>query len=636
MPIKYIPYVPNTIEGQAVLNNIVRTRRLLRYRDNDEVYERIKRGLPLYEVNKEESVGDNPKNMLIRGDCLSACAYLKEKGIELDLVYIDPPFASGADYAKKIFIRKNPKVAELLNKASEELEIDELKVLEEKMYGDIWSKEDYLNWLFENLTAIKSVMSENAAIFVHLDWNIGHYAKIIMDEIFGEENFRNEIFWYYYNKLHGSKKKVFPRATDSIFYYLKNKDSDFTFKHIKEERDKPVKKNKYSFVGGKIVNDKGEDGKAIMYTSTDRQIDNVWRIRMLQPANKKEWIDYPTQKPENLIERILEAASEEGMLVADFFGGSGVTATVSHKMNRNFIHVDVGINSIQTTRDRLVAENAEFDVLEIKDGVSLYRNPTQTMEKLKMLIPGLTKESSLSDFWAGAIHDSKLGMIPVYLPNLMDHSSKVLDIPLINRLVNGVMPELPDTTIKAVVYYVDIEDEKELKQFINEYNSTNIKLELRDLKEVLDEIVVNDTIEYGLDKTVDGYEISFNRFISDRILKKIDEYNNKRLLSEKNKELFVVDQDDDEQETVKSKIKVEHIEISEEGLELIEYVSVDCTNLKGVWNSDTEIKIDKNSFLIINGVKTEEFWDGKVFCKEKPLRVKVRNIAGDETILPLN
>src|SRR3990172_11125995 len=202
MPVKYIPYYPNTVQGQAILNNITRTRRVLRYRDNDKVYERIQRGMPYYELEKIESVGSNPENMLIRGECISACAYLKDKGIKVDLVYIDPPFASGADYAKKVYLRRNPKIAEAIAKAEEKLDLEELRSFEEKMYGDIWNKEDYLNWMYENLTAIKSVMSETASIYVHLDWHIGHYVKVLMDEVFGEDNYVNEIIW---QKIRSSK-----------------------------------------------------------------------------------------------------------------------------------------------------------------------------------------------------------------------------------------------------------------------------------------------------------------------------------------------------------------------------------------------------------------------------------------------
>jgi len=175
-----------------------------------------------------------------------------------------------------------------------------------------------------------------------------------LHEIFGVSNFQNEIYWYYYNKLHGARKMVFPRATDTILYYLRNRNAGFHYEHIKEPRDKPIKKLKYSFIGGKIVNDKDEHGKTITYLSTERQIDNVWRIRCLQPANKKEWLDFPTQKPENFVERILLASTQPGDLVADFFCGSGTTAATAEKLGRKWIVSDLGKFAIHTTRKRMI------------------------------------------------------------------------------------------------------------------------------------------------------------------------------------------------------------------------------------------------------------------------------------------
>lgn len=219
MPIKYVPFIPEPIEGQAVLGNF---NRILKYKGADDVSMTLQRGMPLYEMEKQETVGENADgNMVIRGECVSACAYLKEKGIQVDLVYIDPPFASGADYAKKVYIRRNPKVAEAIAKAKQELDDEELKAFEEKMYGDVWDKEKYLNWMYENLMAIKSIMSETATIYVHLDWHIGHYVKILLDEIFGEDNFVNEIVWGY--KDIGAKAvPYFKKKHDTIFVYQKS------------------------------------------------------------------------------------------------------------------------------------------------------------------------------------------------------------------------------------------------------------------------------------------------------------------------------------------------------------------------------------------------------------------------------
>ncbi len=616
MPIKYVPFIPEPVEGQAVLGNF---NRILRYKGADDVSMTLQRGMPLYEMEKQETVGENADgNMVIRGECVSACAYLKEQGIQVDLVYIDPPFASGADYAKKVYIRRNPKVAEAIAQAEQELDIDELKAFEEKMYGDVWDKEKYLNWMYENLMAIKSIMSETASIYVHLDFHIGHYVKILMDEIFGEENYQNDIYWYYYNKLHGATKKVFPRATDMILYYVKNRDEGFVFHHITEERDKPVKKLKYSFINGHIQNDKDENGKAITYISTERQIDNVWKLSMLQPADKEEPVGYATQKPETLLERIISASSDEKLIVADFFGGSGTTASVATKLGRKFIHCDVGSNSIQTTRDRLKAAGAQFEVLEIKDGVQLYRNPVQTMDKIKSLIPGLKNEDSLDSFWEGAISDSKLGTVPVYVPNLMDSASKLLDKVTMNRIIHQAIPDLDAGIKKVIVYYIDITDEAEILKFIKDDDSTNVEIELRDLKSILDDVIIGDYAEFHAEEThedlLGGYAVTIDKFISDRVLSKIAEFNQKALLNSSAKKPY------------------KPIEISEDGLELIEFLSVDYTATEGEWHSDREIKIDKNGFVIVNGNKTKEFWDGRIRSEKKPLRLKIRNICGDETI----
>ena len=615
MPIKYVPFVPEPIEGQAVLN----FNRILKYRGADDTSMILERGMPLYEVEKLESVGENKDgNMVIRGECVSACAYLKEQGIQVDLVYIDPPFASGADYAKKVYVRRNPKVAEAIAKAEEELDIDDLKAFEEKMYGDVWQKERYLNWMWENLMAIKSVMSETASIYVHLDWHIGHYVKILMDEIFGETNFLNEIIWHYYNKMQGNVNH-FASNHDIILVYKKT--DKHIYNPIKIKRNEPVLQIKRVWDGnnGKLVNAKDKDGKVVYIKSEFMKVDDVWRISMLQPSDKTEPVGYATQKPESLIERIITASSKDGMIVADFFGGSGVTAAVGNRLGRRFIHCDIGINSIQTTRDRLVAGKAEFDILEIKDGIQLYRNPAQTMDKIKTLIPGLKEENGLSDFWLGAITDSKYGLMPVYVPNLMDRNTKLLDKVLMNRIIHQHIPDLDSNIKKVIVYYVDITSEEKIKKFINDDDSTTVEIELRDLKTVLDNFIISDYVEYHIEEAHEdlfkGFKVCIDKFLSDRVLNKILEFNNKSMLN--------------------TKKNFKPIEISEEGLEFIEFLSLDCTSDSGEWHSDSELKIDKNGYVILNGTKTKDFWNGSISCEKKPLRLKIRNICGDETIWSL-
>ena len=648
MAIKYNSYDPNVLEGQAILNNFVRTQRILRYRDDGKVFERIKRGMPLYEVESQEVVGKHPNhNLVLRGECLSACAYLKEKGMKVDLVYIDPPFASGADYAKKVYIRRNPKVAEAIKQAETEVDSEELRNFEEKMYGDVWDKERYLDWMYENLVAIKAVMSDTASIYVHLDWHIGHYVKILMDEIFGEDKFRNEIIWHY--RRWTANSDSFQKMHDCIYYFSKSNELCFNKVYVeptdnqKKKHEKGYDRNTAIFSGvrkpqllvynkekvqkaieeGKI---KLSDYERIVYIDTTQTTaHDVWQINFIN-SQSYESVDYATQKPEALLERIIKASSNEGMLVADFFGGSGVTAAVANRLGRKFIHCDIGINSIETTRDRLRKAGAEFEVMEIKDGVSLYRNPVQTMDKLKSLIPGLRNEDALDKFWEGSIYDTKEGMLPVYLPNLMDSSTRLLDTVLMNRILKEAMPDLPDGTKRVVVYYIDIIDRKEIEQFIKEQNNTLIEVELRDLKNVLDDVVVEDDADFDLQQiqpegnVFKVWQVRINRFFSDRVNSKIKDFNSKgQLQSEKSKKPF------------------NPITLSEEGLETIEFLSLDCTSADTAspWHSDSEVLIDRLGYVRKNGKDTKELWNGTIESERKPLRLKIRNICGDETIYQL-
>ena len=673
MAIKYVPYFPNTLEGQAVLDNFVRTKRVLRYRDNDQVLERVQRGMPLYEMDLKEQIGQNSNNLVIRGECLSACAYLKDKGVQVDLVYIDPPFASGADYAKKVYIRRNPKVAQLMAQIEKNLDIDEIRAFEEKMYGDIWDKERYLNWMYENLMAMKSVMSEEASIYVHLDYHIGHYVKILMDEIFGEDNFRNEIIWK--RATAHSDAEFYGNNFDCIFFYTKSQ-SGYTFNPMFTEYDESyAARFKRTDPDGRRWDDRDLTAKGLQgggYTYEYKGVTSLWRCPIetmerldkegrlyftskggirrklymdelpgmptqsiwadIFPVNSQaeERVDYATQKPEALLERIIKASSNKGMLVADFFGGSGVTAAVANKLHRNFIHCDIGINSIQTARDRLLADKAEFEVLEVKDGVSLYRNPVQTMDKLKSLIKGLRNEDALDKFWEGSIVDTQHGMMPVYLPNLMDSGTRLLDKVLMNRIIREALPDLPEDTKRVIVYYIDITDREEIEQFIKEQNNqTTIEIELRDLKQVLDEVVVEDEAEWEVMETQDnlfkGWKVELKSFHSDRVLRKIEEVNLKgqqQVLAQ----------------NTKGKAKTfKPIEISDEGLETIEWISLDCSTAdkQAPWHSDAEVKIDRLGYVIQNGKKTQDFWDATIKCDQKPLRMKIRNICGDETIYVL-
>lgn len=674
MAVRYIPYYPDTLEGQARLDNFVRTSRMLFYKDNNQVKTRIQRGMPLYEVTESETVGANPDgNIVMHGECLSTCAYLKDKGIEIDLVYIDPPFASGADYAKKIYVRRNPLVQKAINEAEQQLDNRDMQEFEEKMYGDIWDKEHYLNWMYENLMAIKSVMSDTASIYVHLDYHIGHYVKILMDEIFGEENFRNEIVWK--RSTAHSDSEYYGNNFDMIFFYTKSSSAVFNTVYQDYEDDYLARFSQSDPDGRKWdsgnLTAKGLQGGGYEYEykgcrslwrmplETMERLDAEGRLHFtknggirskvymdelpgmpaqalwvnINPVNSQadERVDYSTQKPEALLERIINASSNEGMLVADFFGGSGVTAAVAHKLGRKFVHNDVNINSIQTARDRLVSAGAEFTMMEVRDGVRLFRNPVQTMEKLVRLIPGLNTETNLDKrFWAGSIYDSQKGKMPVYLPNLMDSSSRVMDKTEMNHIIREALPDLGNDVKQIVVYYIDVEDIEELRQFIHDENTqTDIAIELRDLKQVLDDVVIEDKATWEMSQVqvelFTKWQIKMLTFHSDYVMKKIEAFN------------LIGDQQHQKKLANNKKSTFKPIKISDEGLECIEWLSVDCTNAQkdAPWHSDAEVKIDKTGTVTVNGTKTRNLWDATIQSNEKPLRLKVRNICGDEVVFAL-
>lgn len=300
------------------------------------------------------------RNKLIWGDNLLAMASLVgEYAGKVDLVYIDPPFGTGADFTFKVMV------------GDEDVALPgkEPSLVEEKAYRDTWARglDSYLSMIEPRLRLLRELLADTGSIFIHADVHVGPYLKLLMDEIFGKENFQNEIAWYYYNKMHDSRKRLLPKAFDQILYYVKSKEAPYRFNRLTEERDTPVKQLKRVKVGGKMINARDENGNVIYQEKTDRTVDTVWRIRCLQPANKGEWVHYETQKPVDLIERILELATDPGDLVLDCFSGSGTTLIAAERNGRRWIGCDLGRFAIHTTRKRLldIPDCKPFEVLNL-------------------------------------------------------------------------------------------------------------------------------------------------------------------------------------------------------------------------------------------------------------------------------
>lgn len=302
-----------------------------------------------YPAQLKETHGDPTDswyNRIYWGDNLQVMSHLlKDFRGKVDLIYIDPPFDSRVEYKKKI---------RLMNKSLE----SDVTSFEEKQYSDIWSNDEYLQFMYERFVLLRELLSAKGTIYLHTDYHKSHHLRCIMDEIFGAGNFVNEITWHYYNKM-APDSKCFPRASDKILAYAKEIGNHVFHKQL-EKRDKAVKQLVRKFVDGKAINARDDDGNVMYRDSTHKRVDDVWRMSMLQPADKTENVNYPTQKPATLVERIIRASSEPGDLVLDCFMGAGTTQECALRLGRRFIGADINLTAIHTTTNRLIGTIKEW------------------------------------------------------------------------------------------------------------------------------------------------------------------------------------------------------------------------------------------------------------------------------------
>ena len=289
----------------------------------------------------------------------------------VDLIYLDPPFQSGRDY-NVLFEEQDGTAAAAQIQAFEDTWIWDKRAA--ATYDDVVARGGplaetleafkrllggtpmlaYVSMMAPRLVELRRVLRKKGSIYLHCDSSASAHLRILMDAIFGPGNFRNEIIWYYYNKMHDSRKKLFPRATDTLLFYVKDRESDFTYKQLKEMRDAPVKQLARKKVDGRMVNVKDAEGHVVYRIKEDRTIDNVWRIPCIQPADQTQRMGYPTQKPEALLERVIEASSNEGDVVLDPFCGCGTTIAVAQRMKREWIGIDITHLAIGLIKFRLL------------------------------------------------------------------------------------------------------------------------------------------------------------------------------------------------------------------------------------------------------------------------------------------
>ena len=300
---------------------------------------------------------DDWTNRLIYGDNLLAMAALLAgddntpslRG-KVDLIYIDPPFDSKADYRTKVTLPG----MELEQKPT---------VIEQFAYSDTWSDgtASYLAMITPRLILMRELLADTGSIYVHLDWHISHYVKLVLDEVFGKANFRNELVWSYFGFKRSTAKK-FPQKHDLIFSYAKGEQYTWQtqYRPHSPEYIKRFKPDETGRLCRSDVNPTGGGSRKIYLDAVEGDIvDSVWND--IPPVNPvaNERVDYATQKPEKLLERIIHASCPENGLIADFFGGSGTTAAVAEKLGRRWITTDLGKPACMIMRKRLIDQDAK-------------------------------------------------------------------------------------------------------------------------------------------------------------------------------------------------------------------------------------------------------------------------------------
>ena len=363
-----------------------------------------------------------PENRLIYGDNLLAMQALlagdPQTGLpslrgKVDLIYIDPPFDSKADYRTKLTLPGG----DINQKPT---------TIEQFAYADTWKDGtvSYLRMLYPRLVLMRELLSDHGSIYVHIDWHVGHYVKVLMDEIFGKDIFLNEIIWCYTGGTDSSA--YFPRKHDVILFYSKTKDYTFhgdympfaeaTLKRFNRIDDDGRRYKENSLVDGRITRTyMKEEGKLVP---------DYWSIPIVN-RTFTEAVGYATQKPEALLERIIKASSNEGDLVCDFFGGSGTTAAVAERLNRRWITTDIGKPATLVMRKRLIDQEVKpflYQAIgdyqkEMMHGTRLYRTIGELSQVVMQLYGALPfTPDQVSDRNYGYIKDERM-LVYVDSPN---------------------------------------------------------------------------------------------------------------------------------------------------------------------------------------------------------------------------
>ena len=350
-------------------------------------------------------------NKLFWGDNLQVMSHLlRDFRGKVDLIYIDPPFDSKADYKKKIQLRGKSVSGDS-------------STFEEKQYSDIWSNDEYLQFMYERLILCRELLSEKGSIYVHMDEKRSHGLKLILDEVFGPNNFQREIIWS--TKTSSGFKAAannWVRTHDTIFYYTKSSDFTFNKQYWEYGEEYKARFKKRDENGRLYRDDRGSGIRQYLDELKGIPMGDVWDdiMSFQQAATSTELVGYPTQKPEKLLERILLSSSNEGDLVFDCFMGSGTTQAVAQKLNRRFIGADINLGAVQTVTKRLLSiiqdgsllasNQTGFEIYNVNN-YDFFRNPIEARDLIIEAL-GIQKFGSSSAF-DGELDGRNVKILPI-------------------------------------------------------------------------------------------------------------------------------------------------------------------------------------------------------------------------------
>lgn len=355
-----------------------------------------------------------PENRLIYGDNLLAMQALlagdPQTGLpslrgKVDLIYIDPPFDSKADYRTKLTLPGG----DINQKPT---------TIEQFAYADTWKDGtvSYLRMLYPRLVLMRELLSDHGSIYVHIDWHVGHYVKVLMDEIFGKENFRNDIAWCYSGPT--PTNTTYARKHDSILFYALGENYTFNVQYIEHKSG--------LHNTGQVFGATDGDSEAVAAMETrGKKCEDWWTDIYTGDRYRSEQVGYATQKPSKLLERIIKASSNEGDLVCDFFGGSGTTAAVAERLGRRWITSDIGKPATLVIRKRLIDQEVKpflYQAIgdyqkEMMHGTRLYRTIGELSQVVMQLYGALPfTPDQVSDRNYGYIKDERT-LVYVDSPN---------------------------------------------------------------------------------------------------------------------------------------------------------------------------------------------------------------------------